>query len=306
LLVRPRNELHARPIDGSENASTPFFSPDGSSVGFLGENQIRIVSLAANKIVNVSDSLNGVAGASWGPDGFIYADGARESPLIRVRAAPGSPVAWFTALDTVNGEIDHTWPEVLPNGKGVLFTVTFSGKNKPGGRASVGIAVAEIPSGAHRIVVEGGVYPRYAEPGRLLYVTPSGLLMMVPFDQTTMTVTGPPTTLTTGMRVGRFGSADLAISAKGTLVYSSGAERFQQNLVWKSRNGSETPATPDWPPGVLADPALSPDGKSVAVSRSIDGRTAEIWIRDVSRGTSLKLTNGGVFNRAPTWTPDGL
>jgi serine/threonine-protein kinase len=304
LLIRERSDLHARAVTGTDSVSTPFFSPDGRSVGFLGENRVQIASLATGRIINVSDSLTGVAGASWGSDNFIYVDGARAAPLARVRAAAGSASTWFTALDTANGEIDHLWPEVLPNGRGVLFTVIFNGKRTPSGKSAFAIAVAEVPSGKHRIILQNAVYPRYTEAGGLLYVTLNGTLMMVPFDQSSMRITGEPTTLIRGLRVGRFGVTDMAVSATGSLLYSLGAEQFEQELVWRARNGKESPLAPDWQ-GSFIEPALSPDGKSLAVSRSPDGRVGDVWVMRLDQRTAIKLTHEDIYNRGPTWTADG-
>src|SRR6266576_2875069 len=128
LLIRPRSQLHAIAVPGTEGASTPFFSPDGKHVGFLREHIVQITSISGGPPITVSDSLTGVAGASWGPDNFIYADGFPGGSLVRVEARPGAVPRWFTTLDTASGEFDHTWPDVLPNGKGVLFTVGFRGR----------------------------------------------------------------------------------------------------------------------------------------------------------------------------------
>jgi serine/threonine-protein kinase len=304
LLIRLRSELHANAIPGTQNASTPFFSPDGKSVGILREKAIQIASLSGGPLVTIPDSLTGVAGASWGIDGFIYADGFRSAPLARVKARQGAVPTWFTVLYTANGEIDHLWPEVLPNGKGVLFTVSFSGRNKPPGKSSFAIAVADIPSGKHRIIVDGALYPRYASPGRLLYITEKGTLMVVPFDQNSMNVKGEATAVVDSMRVGGFGSADLAVSADGTLVYSVGTLQYDQELVWRTRDGKSLPVDPTWH-GMFDQPSISRDGKELAIGKSEDGRTADIWIKQLERGSLTRLTNEGIYNQAPTWTPDG-
>src|SRR2546425_9536588 len=107
---------------------------------------------------------------------------------LRVEAKPGAKPSWFTVLDTASGEFDHTWPDVLPNGKGVLFTIRFSAKNGAKGRTSYAIAVADIPSGKHRVIVDDAMYGRYASSGHLLYVTGNKTLMVVPFDQSSMKV----------------------------------------------------------------------------------------------------------------------
>src|SRR2546425_7487910 len=148
LLIRARNQLHAIAVPGTEGATTPFFSPDGRQVGFLRDFIVQIASLDGGPPITVLDSLTGVSGASWGPDNFIYADAWKEfGGLVRVEAKPGAGPRWFTTLDTARGEIDHAWPDVLPNGKGVLLTVRFRGKSGARGRISYAIAVADIPSG---------------------------------------------------------------------------------------------------------------------------------------------------------------
>src|SRR5438552_211130 len=246
LLIRARNQLHAIAVPGTEGATSPFFSPDGRQVGFLRDFIVQIASLDGGPPITVLDSLIGVSGASWGPDNFIYADAFHDNfGLVRVEAKPGARPSWFTTLDTARGEIDHAWPDVLPNGRGVLFTVRFRGKNGARGRISLSIAVADIPSGKHRVIVDDAMYARYTTSGHLLYVTTNKTLMVVHFDQNSMRVTGEPTALTAGMRLGFLGgSADLAVSATGTLVYATGAGEGKQELVWVTRGGKAQAVDP--------------------------------------------------------------
>src|SRR5881296_3275294 len=306
LLIRARNQLHAIAVPGTEGASTPFFSPDGSKVGFLRVQDVQIASINGAPPITVLDSLTGVSGASWGPDNFIYADAFNDNfGLLRVEAKPGAGPSWFTTLDTARGEIDHAWPDVLPNGRGVLFTVRFRGKNGAKGRISHAIAVADIPSGKHRVIVNDAMYARYASSGHLLYVTANKTLMVVPFDQNTMTLTGEPTALTGGMRLGSGGSADLAVSATGSLVYATGTGQGEQELVWVTRDGRAQPVDPDWPGMYFGFPALSPDGKWLAVARGVEEESFSIWIKRLDRGPSIKLTLDGNYNYGPAWTPDG-
>src|SRR5437762_3052895 len=255
LLIRSRDQLHAIALPGTEGVTNPFFSPDGEHVGFLEERGVRIASIDGGPSIRlthggpsiiVTDTLTGLAGASWGADGMIYADNDGSNGLVRVEAKAGAVPNRFTTLDTANNEFDHTWPDVLPNGKGVLFTVTYSGKKGVKGRFSYAIAVAEIPSGKHRVIIQDAIYARYASSGHLLYVTADKRLMAVPFDQNSMTVTGEPIALTEGIRAGLGGSADLAISATGTLVYSTGAEAGKQELVWVTRQGKAEAVDPEW------------------------------------------------------------
>src|SRR5882762_10180790 len=306
LLIRTRNQLHAIAVPGTEGGTSPFFSPDGRQVGFLRDYIVQLASLDGGPPITVLDSLIGVSGASWGPDNLIYADAFADlRGLVRVEAKAGAVPRWFTTLDTATGEGDHAWPDVLPNGKGVLFTVRFLGKSGAKDRISYAIAVADIPSGKHRVILKDAVYARYASSGHLLYVTANKTLMVAPFDQNSMTVTGEPTALTQGMRLGLGGSADLAVSGTGSLVYATGVGRGDQELVWVTRGGTTQPVDPDWSGSFLGFPALSPDGKSLAVTRIVNEESFSIWIKRLDRGPSIKLTLDGKQNYGAAWTPDG-
>jgi DNA-binding SARP family transcriptional activator len=313
LLIRPRAQLHAIAIPGTEGVTTPFFSPDGRHVGFLQREGVRIASIDGGPSITLTqggpsattnDTLTGLAGASWGADEMIYADNDGNAGLVRVEAKAGAIPNRFTTLDTANSEYDHTWPDVLPNGKGVLFTVTYSGKKGVNG-LSYAIAVAEIPSGEHRVIVENAIFARYSS-GHLLYVTDGKKLMVVSFDQNSMNVSGKPIEVSEGIRVGLGGSADLAISATGTLVYSTGAETGRKELVWVTRQGNVEAVDPKWSGESLAFPALSPDGKRLAVTRSANGEPSKVWIRRLDRGTSIQLAGDGKeSNFQQAWTSDG-
>ena len=304
LRIRQRNELHAKAIPRSEDAATPFFSPDGRSVGFLRDRSVWIVSPTGGPPIQVSDSLSGIAGASWGTDGYIYVDGDEAKPLVRVEAKPNAAAKWFTALNTAEGEIDHLWPAVLPNAKGVLFTVIHRTNPRVDAKSSFAIAIADIPSGKHRVMIEDAACPVYVS-GHLLYVTPKQALMVVPFDQNSMTVTGEPTELVTGMRFGNFAATDLAVSSTGTLVYSVGAgmTQYQGELLWITRDGQATPVDPEWQ-GMFDGPTISPNGKLLAIGKS-PGQGGDVWIKQLDRGPATRLTHARIWNGSPTWTPDG-
>ena len=305
LLIRQVSQLRATVVRETEGVATPFFSPDGSQVGFLELRKMWIVPINGGSPITVSDTLMGWSGASWGPDNFIYADGWGLGGLRRVEARRAATPRWLTELDTARGEVDHAWPDVLPNGKGVLFTITFNARNGVERGISHAIAVADIPSGKHHVLVDDAMYPRYSRSGHLLYVTTDRKLMVVPFDQNSMKITGQPTVLVEGMRLGLLGSADLAVSATGTLVYATGAGEGKWEVVWVTRDGKARPVDPDWSSSALLFPSLSPDGKWLAVARSATTEPINIWIKRLDRGPSINLTLGGKENYSPAWTADG-
>jgi serine/threonine protein kinase len=302
LIVQPRDQLRSTAVPGTEGMSTPFFSPDGQRVAAMVEGTIRITTLNGGSPIAVTDSLLGVAGGSWGSDGFIYADAdGGGNSLLRVEPKAGAAAKWFTSLDAASGEVDHFWPDVLPNGKGVLFTIGFIGKNAAN-RRIYSVAVAAIPSGKHRILVNDAIYARYAPPGYLLYVTTSRTLMAVPFDQGSMKITGEPTVVVEGMRLGSLGSADLAVSA-GTLIYGTGSGQGKEDLVWVTREGKSQLVDSTWS-GFFRSPVLSPDGTHVATEFT-GADTTNVWIKRLDQGPTVRLTFEGTQNLSPAWTPDG-
>ncbi|PYO05927.1 MAG: hypothetical protein DMD30_13460 [Gemmatimonadetes bacterium] len=304
ILVRQRNQLHATAIPGSEGAETPFFSPDGQQVGFItGGNKLQIASLSGGPLITVTDSVIGEAGASWGRDGYIYLDGRDKEPLIRVEAKAGAVPERFTALDPALKELDHSWPEVLPNGKGILIAVGVRD-------AARSIGVVDMSTRKHRVIVNNAVYARYVPTGHLLYVTTDRTLMVAPFDQNTMKVTGEPTALAEGIRLAPSSTVDLAVSDNGTLLYTRGPAPGKLELVWVTRSGKAQSVDPDWQ-GSFAEPSLSPDGRRLSVSllpnASYDGiaSVSDIWIKQLDRGPSIKLTLEEKTDHYSAWTPDG-
>ena len=304
LLVREWSRLHATAIPGSEGAESPFFSPDGQSVGFVtAGNKLQIAPIKGGPLITVTDSVIGEAGGSWGRDGYIYIDGRDKEGLIRVEAKAGAIPERFTTLDHSLNEIDHSWPEVLPNGKGILIALGVRGAERA-------IGVVDVASRKHRVLVNNAVYARYVPTGHLVYVTTDRTLMIVPFDQNTMKVTGEPRAIADGIRLARSSTVDLAVSDNGTLLYTLGEVPGKLELVWVTRDGKAQPIDQKWR-GIFDDPSLSPDGSRLAVSMLPDvnydrvEQVDDIWIKRLDGGPGIKLTLDEKTDRYGAWTPDG-
>ena len=299
LWVRERDQLEGKLLAGTTGAGQPFVSPDGSRVGFFTSGGLQVISLRGGPPVAVADSLVGGAGATWSTDGFIYSDGAGPTALARIPASGGRPPEWFTRLDSARSEVDHFFPEALPNGRGVLFIV-----GRSGGVASRDIAVASTATGAHEVLLRG-VFVRYSKSGHLVYVTADGSLMAVPFDQDAMVLTGEPVALAGGITLRGPGAPDLAIADDGTLIYTvGGGEAAGGEPVWVGRDGRAETVAPDWTRSATTV-ALSADGSQLATSIG-DATEAHLWVRGLARGgTASKLTFSGSLNFRPAWMPGG-
>src|SRR4051812_36436105 len=113
LWRRSLDALDAVVVQGTDGATGPFFSPDGSRFGFISLNpfSIRLVAPSgATSSVLVRDSVSG-GGASWGDDGFIYFDGL--TTLSRIRS-DGTQRETIYTLDSLQREVGVAWPEALP------------------------------------------------------------------------------------------------------------------------------------------------------------------------------------------------
>ena len=104
-------------------------------------------------------------GATWAPDDtIIFATNNVSTGLQRVAAAGGPPNV-LTRPDRAQGEIDHLWPEMLPGGRAVLFTIAAL----TGGLDAAQVAVLDLQTGTRRILVRGGSHAHYVPSGHLIY-----------------------------------------------------------------------------------------------------------------------------------------
>jgi eukaryotic-like serine/threonine-protein kinase len=306
LVLRSRDVLDPVEISGTETGFNPFFSHDGKRVGFMagaaGSADIKIAVLGGGPPTTVTSSGVGGPGAAFGYDGYIYFDASGIGPLRRVRES-GGEAEDVSVRDSAGGELQHNWPEPLPNRRGLLFVIDRAG---PGvNLATVNdIAVINLATRRHRVLMRG-VYARYTTTGHILYVTSGGVLMAVPFDQDRMELSGTPVALRDGIAVRRGGGGvDLAISRTGTLWYGLGSNVLGLEAAWVSRSGVFSPVAAGWS-GDFGNIALSPDGTRLALS-IVDATGEQIWVRNVASpdGALSKLTFHGV-NQVPRWHPDG-
>lgn len=303
LWMRTRDQLHSSPLAGTEGAVAPFFSPDGSRLGFLtpragGGAALKVISLAGGTPTTVTDSAVDWGGGAWGYDGYIYFDGRLQGDgIARVSEKGGIPEP-VTKSDPAREEAWHVQPEPLPNGKGVLF-----GISRGGDESEFDIGVVDLKTGAHRVLMRG-LAPHYSASGHVVYTTVDGILMAAPFDQDKLALVGEAVAVADGVRLAGDGAADLVSSATGRLVYASGRSASHTiQLVWVTRDGKETLVDTTWR-ARFTTLALSPDGTQLAVGIQ-DRAKRNIWIKRLNRGPALKLTSEGDLNAGPAWTPDG-
>jgi len=303
LHLRSLDDLLDRPIPGTEgvNFGSPFFSPDGESVGFFAEGKLKKVLLSGGSPITLCDAASAgllTLTGSWGSDDTIVFSAGYESAirLYRVSTSGGEPEV-LAIPDPDKGETFYEAPHILPGGKALFLTISR-------GIGSYQIAVLSLETGEQKIIVEDGKQAQYLESGHLIFAQAgTGNLMAVPFDLATLEATSDPVTVLQGVRQSSTypGSVDYALSKEATLVYVPHQPDVHR-LVWVDRKGTESQIIQD--EASFASPRISPNGKQVAVAiTKISGEDQDLWIYDLENESLRRLTFGG--GSTETWSPDG-
>ncbi len=304
LSVRRLDQLDATRLAGTEDARSPFFSPDGLWIGFQSTRGLMKIGVTGGAALEIADlGPNPGRGASWGGDTIVFSD--VNTGLLQVPAAGGDPVP-LTSLDVARDERTHRWPSFLPGGKAVLFMVQHTGQDYD----DADIEVVTLADGKRTVLVRGGAFPRYAPGGSLLFVR-DGEMFALRFDPDSLRVVEPAIPVMdgvlgwTGNEASGDGSAEFALSDQGDLLYrASGTPAIGEgtDFVWIDREGAETLAFHESMYGNRVE--VSPDGRKVAIEgRGIRG--AGVFIKDLGRGTLTPLTSDGAGETNPVWSPDG-
>jgi serine/threonine-protein kinase len=296
LSIRRRDQLTFSPLAGTEGASAPFFSADGSMIGYYANGAIAALPLAGGPPVVIADSIPTPESVSWGRDGYLYRGLIKDGSMaiVRSEARAGAPLEAVTRVDTTAGEIFHGLPELLEDGRTLLFQVGY----RDGRRM---IAAADVESGRHTVMMPG-TRARYAG-GQLVYPTSDGKLWAQPFDLRTRTTSGAATQVGDRIPTTVVGPVDFALSATGTLAYSVEDVGARRELTWVTRAGKREPVDSTWK-GEFASPTLSPDGSRIVVAVR-DKSQSELWVKPAVGGAPTRL---GVEHRnsvEPAWSPDG-
>ena len=291
LYVRELDRVQATRLAGTEGARDPFFSPDGEWVGFFTPAELRKVSISGGAPVTLATVTARNRGATWSESGTIVFAPVAVSPLFRVPEAGGEsePVT-----ELAPEERSHRWPEFLPDGDSVLFSIQDKGEDFNAGR----IDVVKLSTGERKPLLEGGYFGRYSPSGHLLYVY-DGTLFAVGFDVNRLELAGPSVPVVDQVAhslypgVGRF-----AVGGNDSLMYQTGSSTPRSDLVWVDREGGAVRI--DAEPASYIAPRLAPDGTRVAME--IDG---DVFVHDLDRAIRSRFTLHEGNDRYPIWSPDG-
>jgi serine/threonine-protein kinase len=257
------------------------------------------VAISGGPSIQVTTLDGAPQGATWLPDDtIVFGTNNPSTGLQRVSANGGTP-AVVTRPDNHRDEVDHLWPEVLPGGRVVLFTIT----SQTGGLDNASIAALDLRTQTSTILVRGGLDAHYDESGHLVYVA-AGTLRAVPFRSEKARGRGPAVPVVPRLVTTRYGAGEFGVARDGTLVYvdvTPGSQSARaRTLVWVDRTGKEERIAA--PTRSYEGPRISPDGKQLALA--ITDQESDIWVWDLVRADLRRLTFDRGVDTFPVWTPD--
>jgi serine/threonine protein kinase len=292
LWVRSLDSLENRPLAGTEGASFPFWSPDGSAIGFFAGNKLKRIDVAGGAPIVLADAPN-ARGGDWNADGVILFSPGVSAPIMRV-SARGGAVEQVTQPNSIVGPA-HRVPQFLPDGKRFLFSSTL------GGSATNGVYLTSLDKTPPVRLLTDDFAGRFTPPDRLLAVR-QGALQVYNFDITSATVQGQPAMIAQGFAPGA-ATASFATSANGMLAYRSSTVQRRQ-LVWVNRRGELLRAIGEPESDYIASPELSADEQSVLVFTQRSGNN-DCWVIELARNLPHRITDGPAAHAHPIWDPDG-
>ena len=307
IWTRSLDSPEARRVDGADGATTLFWSPDSRFIAFTSDGRLLVVPVTGgpSRVIATLPSRNEYYG-SWGANGDILLGefgsvvtfGRASSSttlykgLLRVPARGGS-VERFRQPDPSRNEDVYVFPNFLPDGNHYLFNVRSTAGRFATYVASLDSnAVVEIPG------IESNAI--YTSSGHLLFLR-NGALTAQRFDADALKLIGQAVTVEEGLVPGGATTARLS-AASGVIAFVPVTLRNDARLAWFDRKGSHLgDATP---PGIYVNPELSKDDRFVAWDEG-GGPEGEMWVRDLARGLTTRLTSAPGNQGIPQWSPDG-
>ena len=294
LWVRDLDRAEARLLQGTTDASMPFWSPDDGSIAYFAPGKLMRISAAGGAPDAICDSSDGFGG-TWNREGIIVFNPGWGSGLMRVSAAGGKPSP-VTRLDP--GDFVHRHPDFLPDGEHFLFSV------RSGESDANALMVGSLDGAAPQHLLTMSSSAVFMLPGSILYWR-DGALRAQAFDPDRLELKGDPVVVVHGVRFEpNDGRALFSASAGGVLAYHGGeGATSKSRLVLRGRDGAELGTV--GPPGNYYSPALSPDGRRVAVDNSGVENNGDLWVYDLDRPTATRLTFDPADESCPVWSPGG-
>jgi len=293
VWLRALASFEARPLAGTEGATSVIWSPDGASIGFFAGNKLKRIDLPEGAPVSICEVPGGGGkSGTWGRGGDVLFASVQGDAIYRVPSSGGSPAA-ILKPDSSAGETRVVWPWFLPDGERFLFYARVAGGGK--------VMLVE-PGRSPRLLLPAASMVQYSDPGYLVFVK-EGVLLAQRFDARRGSLSGVPVSIADHVRYFMSTAAGaFATSRGGTLAFQPQDDLHR--LVWFDRGGREL--------GIIGAPAkinsvrISLDGHPILFDRAVsDLGTFDVWSYDVERNVETRVTSSPDSEFSPLWLPGG-
>jgi eukaryotic-like serine/threonine-protein kinase len=292
LFLRSLESATVKTLSGTEGGKFPFWSPDGKSIGFFANQQLKRLDLAGGPPMSLAPATD-ARGGTWAGDAVLFAPNLYEA-IYRVSASGGKPVP-VTTVDS-SQHTTHRWPHFLPDGKHFLYLAANHMNGKEGNSV---IYAGNIDGGTPKIILRT-IGSAFFSLGDLFYFR-DGSLMAQEFDPERLELRGNPRPVDEVLRESGNWGVIASASENGVLLFQSPGE-VKYQVSWYDRNGRRIGPAPI--SGQLQDLRLSPDGTRAAIATYYQGPTADVSVCDLKTGARIRLTFGeNVW--FVVWSPDG-
>jgi len=297
IWIRDMDALEWRRLPGTEGAASPFWSPDGRFLAFAVQNQLKKIDISGGPAQTLCTLSEGTVGSgAWNRDGVIIFANRPSGGILRVSQAGGIPTP-VTAVDYSRGEVFHTLPIFMPDGKHFIYF-------RQGGPAVAGVYAGLLeakPTEQPRDRILANTFAALEADRRLFFMQENNL-MVQPFDVDRMQLRGEPVPLIE--RVGTTGAIGVfSVSPGGVLAWRPGVGGRQFLLTWFDREGKVLNTFGQ--PGDDQTVALSPDGTRAIVRDGSVVTLGDLWQIDFARGVRTRVTFRKTFGSGAIWSPDG-
>ncbi|MFN2442112.1 MAG: protein kinase, partial [Thermoanaerobaculia bacterium] len=294
IWVRALDTPQARPLNGTDGGFDLFWSHDGRQIGFFADGKMKRIDANGGPAATIL-SVGDPRGATWLKDGTIlFAPSARD-PIMRVPAGGGTPTP-VTTLDSERGEIGHWRPWALPDGKHFIYLALAANNDLSG------LYAGSVDGRVKKRLLDVRVSAVYAHPGHLLYFH-DGALIAQPFDAKKLEIHGAPIRIADDVAYEfRWASSAHTASLNGLVAWHQRGVAYEPVINAYTRDERES----DIAEAFGANIDLSRDDTRLAVMKtSSDGAENDIWVIDLVRGVSSRITFGPEVDIGPVWSPDG-
>jgi serine/threonine protein kinase/Tol biopolymer transport system component len=294
VWLRKLSSLEVRPVEGTDDAVSLFWSPDGTSLAFVANAKLQRVDLGSDVVRPVCDVREGIGlHGTWSPAGQILFATVEGQEILRVSASGGTPVA-VVRPEASPGPVRVQWPSFLPDGRRFLYLGRYTD-----GRSRLLLGEEGKPP---RDLGPGESVAEYVDPGVVVSAR-EGTLFGQRFELAGARFSGEPFPIAQPVRqFAPTGWALYSVSRNGVLVY--GSQRDVSRLAWFDRAGTATKLEAEADAGPHSV-RFSPDAQRALFQR-YDSKTAQdVWVLDVVRGLETRLVSGPSADVFPVWLPDG-